>query len=80
MTLELAPMSPTTAFRYDPSTLEFQSDIWDVYRVLRDEHPVFHDVEKDQYVLSRFDDVWRAVHDSTRSRASSPKPTTCCRR
>ena len=56
-------MAPTTAFRYDPSTLEFQSDIWDVYRILRDEHPVFHDAEKDQYVLSRFDDVWRAVHD-----------------
>ena len=56
-------MSPTTAFKYDPSTLEFQSDIWDVYRVLRDEHPVFHDLEKGQYVLSRFDDVWRAVHD-----------------
>jgi cytochrome P450 len=56
-------MSPTTAFRYDPSTSEFQSDIWDVYRILRDEHPVFYDAEKDQYVLSRFDDVWRAVHD-----------------
>ena len=54
---------PTTAFRYDPSTSEFQTDIWDVYRILRDEHPVFYDADKDQYVLSRFDDVWRAVHD-----------------
>ena len=56
-------MAPTTAFRYDPSTAEFQDDIWDVYRVLRDEHPVFFDPDKHQFVLSRFDDVWRAVHD-----------------
>lgn len=56
-------MAPTTAFRYDPSTAEFQDDIWDIYRVLRDEHPVFHDPEKQQFVLSRFDDVWRVVHD-----------------
>jgi cytochrome P450 len=56
-------MAPTTAFRYNPSTTEFQDDIWDVYRTLRDEHPVYHDDRVDQYVLSRFDDVWRAVHD-----------------
>jgi cytochrome P450 len=57
-------MAPTTAFRYDPSTAEFQDDIWDVYRTLRDEHPVYHDERMGgQYVLSRFDDVWRAVHD-----------------
>jgi hypothetical protein len=54
---------PTTAFRYDPSTLEFQDNIWDVYRTLRDEHPVYYDDVKNQFVLSRFDDVWRAVHD-----------------
>jgi cytochrome P450 len=54
---------PAIAFRYDPSTREFQDHLWDVYRTLRDEHPVFHDTEKNQYVLSRFDDVWRAVHD-----------------
>jgi cytochrome P450 family 130 len=56
-------MAPTTAFRYDPSTAEFQDQIWDVYRTLRDEQPVFYDAERNQYVLSRFDDVWRAVHD-----------------
>jgi len=54
---------PTTTFRYDPSTLEFQDDIWDVYRTLRDEHPVYFDAAKNQYALSRFDDVWRAVND-----------------
>jgi cytochrome P450 len=56
-------MAPTTAFRYDPTTREFQDDIWDVYRTLRDEYPVFYDGQKDQYVLTRFEDVWRAVHD-----------------
>ena len=54
---------PAVAFRYDPSTLEFQDEIWDVYRTMRDHYPVFFDEEKQQYALSRFDDVWRAVHD-----------------
>ena len=50
-------------FVYDPSTPEFQEQIWDVYRTLRDEHPVYVDEANQQYVLSRFDDVWRAVND-----------------
>jgi cytochrome P450 family 130 len=53
----------TVPFAYDPSTAEFQLDIWNVYRTLRDEHPVFFDPAKNQYALSRFDDVWRAVND-----------------
>jgi cytochrome P450 len=53
----------TPQFVYDPSTLEFQEHIWDVYRTLRDDHPVYVDEAKHQYVLSRFDDVWRAVND-----------------
>src|SRR3954469_105031 len=51
------------AFSYDPSKAEFQEEIWGVYRRLRDEHPVYHDPERGEYVLSRFDDVWRAVND-----------------
>jgi cytochrome P450 len=50
-------------FVYDPSTPAFQEQIWDVYRTLRDEYPVYVDEAKQQYVLSRFDDVWRAVND-----------------
>ena len=53
----------TEAFSYDPSTAAFQEEIWDVYRWLRDEHPVYHDAGRGEYVLSRFDDVWRAVND-----------------
>jgi cytochrome P450 len=56
-------MASRIEFRYDPSTVEFQDDIWDIYRVLRDEYPVFYDESRNQYALSRFDDVWRAVHD-----------------
>jgi cytochrome P450 family 130 len=48
---------------YDPSTARFQADIWDVYRTLRDHHPVYRDEARQQYVLTRFEDVWRAVHD-----------------
>ena len=48
---------------YDPSTAQFQADIWDVYRTLRDHHPVYRDEARQQYVLTRFEDVWRAVHD-----------------
>lgn len=55
--------SSTAQFVYDPSTAEFQDRIWDVYRTLRDEYPLYHDPERNQYALSRFDDVWRAAND-----------------
>lgn len=53
----------TSRFRYDASTPEFQEQIWDIYRTLRDEHPVYFERSKNQYALSRFGDVWRAVSD-----------------
>jgi cytochrome P450 len=55
--------STTPSFVYDPSTLEFQDEIWDVYRTMRDEHPVYRDPEGGVFALSRFEDVWEAVHD-----------------
>ena len=49
-------------FVYDPTTTRFQEEMHDVYRVLRDDYPVY--VSPDgTYVLSRFADVWGAVHD-----------------
>jgi hypothetical protein len=57
----MAPL--TVEFVYDPSTAGFQERIWDVYRTLRDEYPVYFDQAKSQFVLSRFEDVWRAVND-----------------
>lgn len=48
---------------YDPSTPEFQNEIWDVYRTMRDQHPVYRDPEGQFYALSRFADVWAAAAD-----------------
>jgi len=53
----------TAPFEYDASTSEFQEHIWDTYRTLRDEYPVYFDAATRQYVLSRFQDVWKAVSD-----------------
>jgi cytochrome P450 len=50
-------------FVYDPTTAAFQVHMHDVYRVMRDEHPLYHDGERGFYALSRFEDVWAAVHD-----------------
>lgn len=48
---------------YDTSTREFQTDLWDIYRTMRDEHPVYHDTDQGFYALTRFDDVWAAAAD-----------------
>ena len=53
----------TSTLMYDPSTAQFQADIWEIYRRLRDEQPVYRDPGGAFYVLVRFDDVWRAVND-----------------
>ena len=55
-------MSQQTAL-YDPTTAQFQLDMREVYRELRDRHPVYHDPVQGFYALSRFVDVWTAVND-----------------
>ena len=57
----MTPLAPD--FVYDPSTPEFQDEIWDVYRTMRDEHPVYRDPDDGFFALSRFEDVWEAAHD-----------------
>src|ERR1700730_7299137 len=49
------------AFVYDPSPAEFQRDMHDVYRTLRDRHPAY--AGPDFYAISRFEDLWNAIHD-----------------
>jgi cytochrome P450 family 130 len=49
-------------FVYDPATARFQEEMHDIYRILRDDYPVFVTPEG-SYILSRFADVWDAVHD-----------------
>jgi len=57
----VTPLAPD--FVYDPSTPEFQDEIWDVYRTMRDEHPVYRAPYDGFFALSRFEDVWEAAHD-----------------
>ena len=49
-------------FVYDPTTAAFQADMHGVYRELRDRFPVYRN-SQGAFVLSRFDDVWNAVHE-----------------
>lgn len=51
-------------FLYDPFSPDFQHDAPAVYRTLRDQHPVYHNAERGFWSLSRFEDVWDAVHDN----------------
>ena len=50
-------------FVYDPSRADFQDRIYEIYRTLRDEHPVYHNPERGFWALSRFDDVRAAAND-----------------
>jgi len=49
-------------FVYDPFAPGFQDRPYATYRVLRDEHPAYRHPDREFYALSRFEDVWNAVH------------------
>jgi len=48
---------------YDPFSHKLHDDPYPVYRALRDDHPVYYCESCRCWVLSRFDDIWQAVHD-----------------
>jgi hypothetical protein len=48
---------------YDPYSHELHDDPYPVYRTLRDEQPLYYCEARGVWVLSRFEDVWEAVHD-----------------
>jgi cytochrome P450 len=48
---------------YDPFSHELHEDPYPVYRTLRDDHPVYYCEARKCWALSRFADVWDAVHD-----------------
>ena len=50
-------------FAYDPSRPDFQARIYEIYRVLRDTHPVYRNPDTGVYALSRFEDVRAAASD-----------------
>jgi cytochrome P450 family 130 len=52
-----------TRLLYDPSTPSFQTELWDIYRTMREFYPVYHDPDGGFYALTRFADVWAAAAD-----------------
>ena len=50
-------------FRYDPYAAETMHDPLPLYRVLRDQHPVYRLEQYDGWALSRFEDIWEAFRD-----------------
>ena len=66
-------MSPVRAdVYYDPYDVDINADPYPIYARLRDEAPIYHNERYDFWVLSRFDDVQKALVDwrtfsSTRS-------------
>jgi cytochrome P450 len=54
---------PDTQVLYDPSKPEFQTTLFDVYKTMRDDHPVYCDPGGELYALTRFADVWAAAAD-----------------
>jgi cytochrome P450 len=55
----------TPSFVYDPSRPDFAERAYEVYRELRDRHPVYRDPERGVFALSRFEDVRAAANDPT---------------
>ena len=50
-------------FVYDSSRPDFQARIYEIYRTLRDEHPVYRNPDTGVYALARFEDVRAAASD-----------------
>ncbi|MFZ2049947.1 MAG: hypothetical protein WAU69_03305, partial [Solirubrobacteraceae bacterium] len=48
---------------YDPLDFESLRDPYPLYRVLRDEFPVYHNAERGIWALTRFEDVQAASRD-----------------
>ena len=57
-------MPPTADFVYDPTRPDFQANAHAIYRVLRDEHPVYENPATGIWALSRFADVRDAATDT----------------
>ena len=53
-------------FVYDPFSADFPARSIEIYRELRDRHPVYHNPERGFWAISRFEDVWQATLDIER--------------
>jgi cytochrome P450 len=56
-------MATLAPFRFDPYSPANDADPFPAYQVLRDEHPAFWCEEAGMWVLSRYDDILRALQD-----------------
>jgi cytochrome P450 family 130 len=70
-----------TTTLYEPTRADFATSLPEVYRTLRDEHPLYHDPLDRFYALSRFDDVieasrdWETYSSEARVEARYAKPS-----
>lgn len=56
----------STQFVYDSSRPDFPEHAHEIYRELRDDHPIYHNEEKGFWAVSRFEDVRSLVSDPDR--------------
>ncbi|MDG2303546.1 MAG: cytochrome P450 [Candidatus Binatia bacterium] len=63
VSVPMTPAQSEPARLYDPLAPDFGDHLYEIYRTLRDEHPVYHDTRRDQWALSRFADVQAALND-----------------
>ena len=74
MTTAQAP----AGFRYDPFSQEAMNDPLSLYGELRDHHPVYYMPEYDTFAVSRFQDVYDVLGDTTdtfqTTEGSAPSP------
>jgi cytochrome P450 len=64
----------TIEITYDPYAPEMREDPWETFRLLRDHAPVYHNAERDLWVISRHEDVRETAKDW--ERFSSAKGVT----
>ena len=57
-------MSESPAFVYDPASDGFPERAYEIYRTLRDEHPLYRNEKRGSWALSRYDDVRQAAGDA----------------
>ena len=60
----------TTEIYWDPFDIEIDTDPYDIWRRLRDDHPVYRNDRFDFWALSRYDDV-EAAHRDPRTFSSA---------
>jgi cytochrome P450 len=51
-------------FVYDPASVQFPARAYEIYRTLRDAHPLYRNEERGTWALSRYDDVRQAAADT----------------